>query len=112
VLQPWEAIATADGRDVLVIYSLGNFASHQPDLAKRSTMLLYLGLTRPPGKKAFVHGVRYVPLHVRQRGEEFFVEAIDRVGGPASSRALTVRMFGEAAVLAPDAPLATRPACP
>jgi hypothetical protein len=53
-----------------------------------------------------------VPLHVRQDGERFFVEAIDRVGGPADSRALTVGVFGEAAVLAPGAPLATRPACP
>jgi len=112
VLQPWEVLPGADGRETFVIYSLGNFASHQPELAKRSTMLLYLGLTRPPGQKAFVHGVRYVPLHVRQDGERFFVEAIDRVGGPADSRSLTTTMFGEAAVLAPDAPLATLPSCP
>ena len=112
VLEPWEVLPGAGGRETFVIYSLGNFASHQPELPRRSTMLLYLGLTRPPGQKAFVHGVRYVPLHVRQDGEQFFVEAIDRVGGPEDSRALTTAMFGEAAVLAPDAPLATRPACP
>ncbi|MBK7827633.1 CapA family protein [Nannocystis sp.] len=112
VLQPWEVLPGAAGRDTLVIYSLGNFASHQPELPRRSSLLLYLGLTRPPGQKARVHGVRYVPLHVRQTGLQFFVEAVDRVGGPADSRALTVAMFGEAAVLAPDAPLATRPACP
>ena len=112
VLQPWEVLPGDGDRETFVIYSLGNFASHQPELPKRSTMLLYLGLTRPLGQKAFVHGVRYVPLHVRQDGERFFVEAIDRVGGPADSRALTIAMFGEAAVLAPDAPLATRPACP
>jgi len=112
VLQPWEVLPGAGGRETFIIYSLGNFASHQPELPKRSTMLLYLGLTRPPGGKAFVHGVRYVPLHVRQDGQQFFVEAIDRVGGAEDSRALTTAMFGEAAVLAPDAPLATRPACP
>lgn len=111
VLEPWEVKTTADGREVFVIYSLGNFASHQQDLPRRSSMVLYVGLTRPPGKKAFVHGVRYVPLHVRQSGEQFFVEAIDRVGGAADSRALTVGVFGESAVLVPGAPLATRPAC-
>ena len=112
VLQTWEVIRTADSREVPVIYSLGNFVSHQPELPRRSSMILYLGLTRPLGAKAHVHGVRYVPLHVRQDGERYFVEAIDRVGGPANSRALTVGVFGEAAVLAPGAPLATRPACP
>jgi poly-gamma-glutamate synthesis protein (capsule biosynthesis protein) len=112
VLQTWEVIRTQDGREVPVVYSLGNFASHQPGLPRRSSMILYLGLTRPAGAKAHVHGVRYVPLHVRRDGERYFVEAIDRVGGPADSRALTVGVFGEAAVLAPGAPLATRPACP
>jgi hypothetical protein len=112
VLQPWEVLAGPGGHEMLVMYSLGNFASHQPELPRRSSMVLYLGLTRPPGKKARVHGVRYVPLHVRQDGERYFVEAIDRVGGPADSRAHTVRVFGEAAVIAPDGPLATRQACP
>ena len=112
VLQTWEVVRTKDSREVPVIYSLGNFASHQPGLPRRSSMILYLGLTRPPGAKAHVHGVRYVPLHVRRDGERYYVEAIDRVGGPADSRALTVGVFGEAAVLTPGKPLATRPACP
>ena len=112
VLQTWELMRTKAGREVPVIYSLGNFASHQQELPRRSSMILYVGLTRAPGAKAHVHGVRYVPLHVRQDGERFLVEAIDRVGGPADSRKLTVDVFGEAAVLAPGTPLATRPACP
>lgn len=111
VLQPWEVRRTKDEREVLVMYSLGNFASHQIELPQRSSMILYVGLTKPEGKKAFVHGVRYVPLHVRQKGDEFFVEAVDRKGGPANSRALTVGVFGESAVLAPGTPLATRQAC-
>lgn len=111
VLQPWEVRRTKDEREVLVMYSLGNFASHQPELPRRSSMVLYVGLTRPPGKKAFVHGVRYVPLHVRQDGERFFVEAVDRAEQAADSRALTVGVFGESAVLVPGDPPATRPAC-
>ncbi len=112
VLQGWETLPSRDGREVLVVYSLGNFVSHQPALPQRSTMIVYVGLTKPPGARAHVHGVRYVPLHVRQDNDQFFVEAIDRVGGPADSRALTVEMFGTSAVLDPETPLVTRPACP
>ncbi|HGG56195.1 MAG TPA: hypothetical protein ENK31_00170, partial [Nannocystis exedens] len=32
VLQPWQIYPTSDGREVLIHYSLGNFASHQPEL--------------------------------------------------------------------------------
>ena len=112
VLQPWELVTTKDGREVLVAYSLGNFVSHQPDLAKRSTAILMFGLGRArAGAPAFVTGIGYVPVHVRQTGEEFFAEAIDRVGGPADCRAHVVKMFGAANLLAPDRPLEVAPQC-
>jgi len=111
VLQPWELYRTADDREVMIHYSLGNFASHQPELPKRSTILLYLGIGRDADGITRVRGVRYLPLHVRQDGEEFFVESIDRVGGPADARALIVDMYGEANLLAPDDPLNVAPHC-
>jgi len=112
VLQPWEKLAAEDGREVLVHYSLGNFASHQPELPKRSTVVLYLALRRDPASgRTRLAGVGYVPLHVRQSGDEFFVEAIDRVGGPAESRAHTLAIYGAPNLLAPDAPLALAPHC-
>jgi poly-gamma-glutamate synthesis protein (capsule biosynthesis protein) len=111
VLQPWEKYVTADGRETFAIHSLGNFASHQPELERRSTMLLYLGLTRGEDGQTRINGVRYVPLHVRQDAERFYTEAIDLVGGPADSRALTVGMFGAPNVLPPKAPLVTDPHC-
>ncbi|MCA9690023.1 MAG: CapA family protein, partial [Myxococcales bacterium] len=110
VLQPWERHTTQDGREVFIHYSLGNFASHQPELPRRSTVILYLALGVHEGR-ARVRGVGYVPLHVRQDGEQFFTEAIDRVDGPADSRALTVELLGRENLLAPDAPLSLAPHC-
>jgi poly-gamma-glutamate capsule biosynthesis protein CapA/YwtB (metallophosphatase superfamily) len=37
VLQPGRRSWHADGRETLVVYSLGNFASHQPELPRRSS---------------------------------------------------------------------------
>lgn len=112
VLQPWEFVRTKDGREVLVAYSLGNFVSHQPELEKRSTAILFFGLGRArAGERAFVVGAGYVPVHVRQTGDEFFAEAIDRVGGPADCRAHVAQNFGAANLLAPALPIEVAPQC-
>ncbi|MCB9703675.1 MAG: CapA family protein [Myxococcales bacterium] len=111
VLQPWERYTAEDGREVLIHYSLGNFASHQPELPKRSTILLYLGLRRGDDGVVRLRGAGYVPLHVRQEGERFFVEAIDRVAGPADARALIVELHGEGNLLGADDPLELTPHC-
>lgn len=112
VLQPWEKLTTADGREVLVAYSLGNFVSHQPELEKRSTIVLLFGIGRArAGEKAYVTGAGFVPAHVRQTGDEFFAEAIDRAGGPADSRELIIKMFGADNVVAPDGPIEVAPQC-
>src|SRR4029079_14658810 len=62
VIQPWDKVTAADGREAFVIYSLGNFAAGQlssngtPLLAQRTSLALYLGLSKAPGKKAWVNG--------------------------------------------------------
>jgi poly-gamma-glutamate synthesis protein (capsule biosynthesis protein) len=113
VLQPWERVVADDGRQGLVVYSLGNFASHQRDLPRRSSIVLYLGLRRDPEGRVVPAGARYVPLHVRMEGdkEAFFVEAIDRVGGHEDARAHVVQTFGAPNLLAPDADLDLAPHC-
>lgn len=113
VLQPWEKYVTRDGRETFVMYSLGNFISkHEyPTLARRSSMLLYLGLTRGRDGRAFVNGVRYMPLYMRHRDARWSVVAIDRVGGFGDSRRLTTRMFGEWNVRYPWQPLVTNKGC-
>jgi len=112
VTQPWEDYRTKDGREVLIHYSLGNFVSHQPELPRRTTLILYVTLKRLESGSTAVAGVGYVPVHVRQDGELFFAEAIDRVGGPTDARALLTEMYGTGNLLAPDAPLDTTPQCP
>jgi hypothetical protein len=111
VTEPWERYLTRDGRETFVLYSLGNFVSGQSSLPRRSTLLLYLGLSRRADGRVVVNGVRYVPLYVDSDSAGIRVEAIDRAGGHADSRALTVGMFGGWNLHAPSAPLATDPQC-
>jgi poly-gamma-glutamate synthesis protein (capsule biosynthesis protein) len=90
---------------------LGNFASHQPELARRSSLLLYLDLVKPEAGEVAIAGVRWLPLHVRQTGQEFFVEAIDRALAPADARALLVALLGASNLVAPDEPKIGDPHC-
>jgi hypothetical protein len=106
VLQPWEKLKAADGREALVIYSLGNFVSGQTHLARRSTLLLYVGLTRT-SQGVVVNGVSYVPMIMNTRDGVRGVEAIDRAGGSTDSRALTVGMFGTQNLQDPAQPIRT-----
>lgn len=110
VLQPWERYITADGRETFAIYSLGNFVSGQTHLPRRSTLLLYLGLTRAQDGRVVINGARYVPLHMSRR-DLLQLEVVDLMSDLGDSRALTVGMFGNWNVHAPDAPLVTDPQC-
>jgi poly-gamma-glutamate synthesis protein (capsule biosynthesis protein) len=114
VLQPMEKLTAKDGREAFVIYSLGNFAHHQRSLDRRSSAILYLALRQREGGEVAVAGVGYVPIHVRMEGdkERFFVDAIDRAGGPADARAHVVGMLGEANVLPAEGALDLVPYCP
>jgi poly-gamma-glutamate synthesis protein (capsule biosynthesis protein) len=111
VLQRWEKHVTADGRETFVIYSLGNFASHQQELPRRAGAIVYLGLTRGEDGNTRIHGVRYLPTHVRKDGSRFFTEAIDRAGGPEDARAHVVSVLGAGNLLSPDEPLVLDPHC-
>jgi hypothetical protein len=111
VLQPWEKHVTPDGRETFVIFSLGNFVSGQAQLARRSTILLYIGLTKTAQGIA-VNGVSYVPMIMNTRNGIRAVESIDRAGGNAEARRMIVSMFGSENIADPSKPLSTTPACP
>ncbi|MEL6373873.1 MAG: CapA family protein [Pseudomonadota bacterium] len=65
VLQPWEKRTTAEGRDGLIIYSLGNFISNQRRLQQRAGLIALLELVKPNGAaKASLRTARYVPTWV------------------------------------------------
>ncbi|PRP92294.1 Capsule biosynthesis protein CapA [Enhygromyxa salina] len=127
VVQPWAKLEAEDGREGLVLYSLGNFASHQPELSRRTSLLLYLTLVETEDGELHIAGVRHLPLHVRQAGDEFFVEAIDRLQGSApgqapgsvqgqapgaaDARALIVALLGAGNLVLPDEPKLGDPHC-
>lgn len=113
VVQTWERMVAEDGREALVFYSLGNFVSHQPELSRRTTLMLFVELVVPDDRASpiAIAGVRYVPLHVRQDGKRFFAEAIDRSQGPADARALVTALLGEANLAVPDEPKRGDPHC-
>jgi len=110
VLQPWEKYTTPDGRETFAIYSLGNFVSGQAQLARRATILLYVGLTKAAsGIK--VNGVSYVPAIMNTRNGIRAIESIDRAGGNADARKLITNMFGTQNIADPSKPLSTTPSC-
>lgn len=63
VLQPWEKYVTANGRETLILYSLGNFVAGQAGLARKTGTVLYLGLSKNKNKKATIFGVGYTPTY-------------------------------------------------
>lgn len=67
MLQEMESYRTRDGRDTVIAYSLGNFMSGQGKVAgHKLSALLFIGLTKRPGEKAWVNGVSYYPLWVNR----------------------------------------------
>jgi poly-gamma-glutamate synthesis protein (capsule biosynthesis protein) len=65
VLQPWEKLRAGNGREGLVIYSLGNFVSNQQRPEQRSGIIALIELTRPEGEqRARVTAAGFVPTWV------------------------------------------------
>lgn len=104
VTQPWEKYRTQDGREAFVIYSLGNFVSGQSGLAKTSSLILFMGLTKGADGKTTINGVRHYPLEM-QRGTW-----TSKYAGGASLD-LTTRMYGQWNRLGANEAPVTNPQC-
>lgn len=63
VLQPWEKYISKDGREALILYSLGNFVAGQAGLARKTGPVAYLGLSKNQNQKARIFGVGYTPTY-------------------------------------------------
>lgn len=63
VLQPWEKYMSKDGRESLILYSLGNFVAGQAGLARKTGAVAYLGLSKKGNQKARIFGVGYTPTY-------------------------------------------------
>lgn len=83
VTKPWEKYITSDARETFVIYSIGNFVSWQGALAKRTSAIIYLGLTKNGSGKAWINGVAYVPTYRLPHPIE--VVAVDRMKKPVAA---------------------------
>jgi hypothetical protein len=68
VLQPIQRYVTRDGRETFIAYSLGNFVSNQFRMvSQKLSAIVYLGLSRSSGKKAWINGVSYIPTYMERR---------------------------------------------
>lgn len=61
VLQPWESYITKDGRQGMIVYSLGNFLAFQAGTAKKTGAVVYLRLKRNQAHKTQVTHSYYTP---------------------------------------------------
>jgi len=94
VTKPWEKYVTKDGRETFVAYSIGNFVSGQASLMKKTTAIVYLGLTKVDGQKAWINGVSYVPLYMLSSPWE--VVAVDRSSrAPKEAISLLAKLFDD-----------------
>jgi len=93
VMQPWERHVTSDGREGLVIYSLGNFVSNQLGIPRRSSVIALLGLTPDPARKGKlgVVAARFIPIRMHLQfgkpGVRIAAESIERSGRGAANQA-------------------------
>lgn len=96
VPQPWAKLTASDGRQALVVYSLGNFVSGQfHRLHTRASLLVNVELEAMPGQKAHLVSAQYVPLEMRRTAQGVAVEPIlDGRGTPAIAAHLK-QLFGE-----------------
>ena len=98
VLQPWEKVVTKDGREGLILYSLGNFVAGQAGLARRTGPVAYLGLSKAASKneKASIFGVGYTPT--LRTGA--VITPVGKKDSPDVTAYVT-KMFGTKAFIAP-----------
>jgi hypothetical protein len=63
VLQPWGKYTTKNGRETLILYSLGNFVAAQEGLDRQVGTVAYIGLSKNGAQKAKIFGVGYTPTY-------------------------------------------------
>lgn len=112
VLQPWEKYLTQDGRETLIVYSLGNFVSGQGAFIKKATAIVYVGLTIGRGE-AWVNGVRYSPGYMARtkQGRSLFIDSVfsSSVGGDVLP--FLSRFFGQERIVEPGERVLTNAEC-
>ncbi len=91
VVQPMEKLKARDGREAIVVYSLGNFVSHQEGLPRLSSLIYLLALAPGKSQKLEPQAVGWIPLRMKTGGT-FAVEALDRLA-PNSAQAFRTHLL-------------------
>lgn len=75
-LQKYDTVTSFDGRSVPVVYSMGNFISHQTRLVSKDTAILCLRIEKDADGLRFSDG--YIPCHVLEgcAGGSYVIEPI------------------------------------
>ncbi len=113
MLEEMETYRTSDGRDTVIAYSLGNFVSGQgkrPGL--KTTVMMFLGLTKRPGEKAWVNGATYLPLWM-DRGPHSINAAEKSAQAPhATVKNIISRLMDPSRAIHATLPIKTKVGCP
>ncbi|MCA9520144.1 MAG: CapA family protein, partial [Myxococcales bacterium] len=62
-LQPWEMRKTRDGREGLIMYSLGDLSGSWTDWFNRVGVIVYVGFTKSSNGAVRINGARVLPLY-------------------------------------------------
>lgn len=112
VPQPWEKHITPDGRETVIVYSLGNFVSNQPQRNRRTSLIFYLGITKNNGR-TWINGVRYVPLYMNRYPHS--IVATNELNKRNSEQRQTLktlsRLFGDERAVLKNEPVVTNAEC-
>lgn len=100
VLQPWEKYTAKNGREALIIYSLGNFVAGQAGLDKKTGTVAYVGLSKKGSEKARIFGAGYTPTY-RTGTSVYPISG----GGPAEVLNHVASMYGTKGRIEPSADL-------
>jgi poly-gamma-glutamate synthesis protein (capsule biosynthesis protein) len=95
VPQPWEKHTTPDGREGLILYSLGNFVSGQfHRLHTRASLLAWLTLEGLPGQKLRLVSASYEPLEMKRTVAGLEVVPIRDGSGTPAIAAQLIKLLG------------------
>lgn len=78
VVQPEAMLTTRDGRQVPIVYSLGNFVSYQIGLPRLSTVIYMVGFTPARDGRLAATMTGWIPLRMKTAGE-MSVDPLDRL---------------------------------
>ena len=63
-LQPYDILTSADGRQVPIVYSMGNFVSHQEKVVTKDTLILRIVIEKTEDGRVYLANEGYISCRV------------------------------------------------